>query len=422
MNKSPANNEQGKSFWLVIFCLVISGEIIFSLPFHIPRYFRPTVLEVLGLSNADLGDLFAVYGVLAMLSYFPGGVLADHFSARKLMAFSLLATGIGGLFLAQLPGRSALGFLFGYFGITSILLFWAAMIRTTREWGGAPAQGRAFGLLDGGRGLVAAAAASVAALLFSTLLPANAVDISDQERDRALQAVIYLYTSMTLATAVLVWFLVPDGHRDRYEQTKHSLTGVRNVLSRSAIWWQALIVICAYCGYKGLDNYGLYAVDVLAMDEVESARFTSIAAYLRPVAAIAAGFIVDRLSGTRVITNAFLILAIGYALLSSLQPDDITRSVIFGNLLITFVGVFAIRGVYFALLEETHITESYTGTAVGLISVIGFTPDIFFAPISGRILDASPGIEGYHHYFILLTFTAVTGMVATIMLTGGKKK
>ena len=47
-------------------------------------------------------------------------------------------------------------FYVGFFGVTTILFFWAALIRATRDWGGNNAQGRAFGLLDGGRGLLAA--------------------------------------------------------------------------------------------------------------------------------------------------------------------------------------------------------------------------------------------------------------------------
>ena len=78
-------------------CLILAGEMIFSLPFHITRYFRPSFLETFSLSNAALGDVFALYGVIAMLSYFPGGLLADRFSARSLLAFSLLATAAGGL-------------------------------------------------------------------------------------------------------------------------------------------------------------------------------------------------------------------------------------------------------------------------------------------------------------------------------------
>src|SRR5687768_7471760 len=69
----------------VMIALVVAGELIFSLPFHVPRYFRPSVLAALGLSNAGLGDVFAVYGVTAMLAYFPGGLLADRLSARLLM-------------------------------------------------------------------------------------------------------------------------------------------------------------------------------------------------------------------------------------------------------------------------------------------------------------------------------------------------
>ena len=119
---------------------------MFGLPFHVARYFRATIIEVFGFSNAQLGDLFAVYGVTAMLAYFPGGPLADRFPARKLMAISLIATGIGGLYMATIPGPVGMAILYGYWGVTTILLFWAALIRATREWGGAFEQGRAFGI------------------------------------------------------------------------------------------------------------------------------------------------------------------------------------------------------------------------------------------------------------------------------------
>ena len=146
------NGDFYKKRFLIIFCLVLVGEAIFSLPFHIARFFRPSFLEVFNFSNADLGDVFAVYGVTAMLAYFPGGMIADRFSARKLLTFSLIATAAGGLYMASIPGILGMSVLFAYWGITSILLLWAALIRTTREWGGSLSQGRAFGILDGDRG------------------------------------------------------------------------------------------------------------------------------------------------------------------------------------------------------------------------------------------------------------------------------
>ena len=39
-----------------MFALIFGGEMMFSLPCHLPRYYRPTVLEVFGLSDADLGE------------------------------------------------------------------------------------------------------------------------------------------------------------------------------------------------------------------------------------------------------------------------------------------------------------------------------------------------------------------------------
>ena len=61
------------SRFFLMLTLVLAGEIVFLLPFHTTRFFRPTMLEAYGLSNTQLGDLFAVYGVMAMIAYFPVG-------------------------------------------------------------------------------------------------------------------------------------------------------------------------------------------------------------------------------------------------------------------------------------------------------------------------------------------------------------
>ncbi len=154
-----------------MFTLVIAGEMIFGLPYNIPRYFRPTMLEAFNFTNTQLGDVFAAYGVMAMLAYFPGGVLADRFSTRGLMTTSLIATAAGGLYMATFPNAAQMALLYGYWGVTSVFLFWAALMRATREWGGQGSQGAAFGLLEGGRGLMAAIFASFAVAVFSIYMP-----------------------------------------------------------------------------------------------------------------------------------------------------------------------------------------------------------------------------------------------------------
>ncbi len=106
-----------------MFALVFGVEMIFSFPYHLPQYYRPTVLEVLELSNADLGDAFVFYGVLAMIGHSFGGVLADHFSARKRMTLSLTTTSAGGVYLMSYPGFADLSFLHAFWGVTSVFLY-----------------------------------------------------------------------------------------------------------------------------------------------------------------------------------------------------------------------------------------------------------------------------------------------------------
>jgi len=408
--------EKTHSRYLMMFALILSGEMVFSLPFHVPRYFRPSILEAFHFSNADLGDVFAVYGVMAMLAYFPGGAIAQRFSGRKLMTLSLAATALGGFFMATLPGTFGMSMLYGYWGVTTILLFWAAMVRATRQWGGPLAQGRAFGILDGGRGLTSALFATIAVWCFSVFVSADLQQVSDQERREAIRSVIIFYSCATLGTSALVWFLVPDPPDDVRNSRPPGLSDMRAVIARPIIWLQALVVVCAYCGYKGLDNYSLYAFDVLSMSETDSANFAAKCAYIRPFAAISAGILADRFGVARNIGVIFGILVAAYALLGTMSPTVRLAGIIYANIFITFFCVFSLRGIYFALLGASQLPHHLTGAAVGLISLVGYTPDIFFAPVAGRLLDATPGVGGHQHYFILLAGTAIIGTTTAVFL------
>ena len=403
------------SRFMLMLTLVFAGEIVFLLPFHTTRFFRPTLLEAFELSNTQLGDFFAVYGIMAMISYFPGGALADRFSARGLLTASLIATSAGGLYMATYPGTVGLALLFGYWGITTILLFWAALIRATREWGGHDEQGMAFGILEGGRGLVAALLASLGVFLLASFLPDNLDQLNNEERKEAFRSVIFFYSGVTLATAALTWFVIPT--------VKHigdsALALFRNavtVLGRPLVWAQAAVIICAYCGYKGFDNYSLYAVQVLGMNEVDGAKITAYATYIRPVAAIAAGLVADRWAAGKTIGAAFALMVVAYAAVAVSTPVGAGVFIIYGNLFVSVVAIFMLRGVYFALLEENQVPPYLTGAVAGTVSFIGYTPEIFFGPITGRILDANPGPVGHQHYFLFLAAVATIGVAVVVWL------
>ncbi len=146
---------------LTMLSLILAGEAVYSPTFHPARYFKSSLLATFEIDEFQLGQVFAVYGAVATACYFLGGPLADRFSPRKLIAGSLCATALGGFYMATIPSFTSLYIIFGFWGASTVLALWAPLIRATREWGGEDGQGRAFGILDAGRGLAAALLAAV---------------------------------------------------------------------------------------------------------------------------------------------------------------------------------------------------------------------------------------------------------------------
>lgn len=402
--------------YLTMFALIFAGEAVFSLPFHIPRFFRSSVLDVFDFSNTQLGDAFAGYGLMAMLAYLIGGPIADKYAPRTLLVLSLVLTALGGLVMASIPGIATMYWVYAYWGATTIFLFWAPLMKATREWGGQLAQGQAFGLLDGGRGLVAAASASFAVIYFAWLLPADLELTSASNSKEALQSVIYFYSGLTLFAALLVWILLPSSDQSSSQKSGLPFSNIREAIKKPIVWVHAAIIVCAYCAYKGLDNYALYCVEVLGMNQVEAAQFTSNAAYLRLFGALLVGLLADRFGASRTIAATFIALTVSFLLLSQSDPNSTGFVFLYANILVTFFAAYAMRGIYFALLEEVKTPAYLTGTTVGLISVLGYTPDVFYYPIAGRILDSAPGIEGHQLHFMFLGSIMFVGLILTLVL------
>jgi nitrate/nitrite transporter NarK len=409
-------------FWFML-GLVVAGEAVFLLPYYPARFFRPTVLEVFQLTNTELGAAQGVYGILAMAGYFLGGPLADRFPARNLLALSLWATAAGGLYMSTFPDYRGAIFLWGFFGITTILLFWAALIRACRDWGGHDTQGRAYGLLDGGRGLLGALLTSIAVVIFGLAFPEGYGAASFEDKQEALRVVIYGFTAVTAATGVFVWFVISDGHpadeHDLEEWKSHTESvweHILRVLRIPAVWLQAMIILCAYVGYKGFDNYGLFAVQGYGIDEITAGQIVAVGAWMRPIGALGAGLLGDRFNVSRMIVIVFAMLLASDLFFALTTPIPGLVPVMLSNTLLGALAIFGLRSLYFALFEEEKVPAAITGTAIGFVSVIGFTPDIFVAYVGGILLDRSPGLLGHQHYFMFLAAFSALGVVVSFTL------
>lgn len=403
--------------WIIMLSLIMAGEAIFTLPYHVTRFFRPTVLEVFGLSATELGVAQAAYGVVAMVAYFFGGPLADRFSARKLLAVSLWLTALGGLYLATLPGYYGAMFVWGFFGLSTILFFWAALIKATRSWGGLSGQGLAYGVLDGGRGLLAAVLASLGVLLFSVAFPEGYDAASAADKRTTLQQIILGYTTVTALTGVMVWFTLrglPDTSAPAHSPLFRHFWQVMRI---PAVWLQTVVLVCAYTSYKAFDQYALFAVRGHGIDEIEAAQIVTLGAWTRPLAALLLGLLADRFGVSKMIVICFGILITSHSLFAFTGQEMGTFSFILANTVVTGIAIFGLRGLYFALFEEGKVPLAMTGTAIGVVSVIGYTPDVYVAAIAGYLIDNNPGLLGFQYMFMCLLGTAVMGAAAAYAFT-----
>ena len=410
------NREINNKKFLILTLLILSGEFIYFLPYVLSRVFRPTFLDVFQLNNFQLGSLFSVYGVVALLSYIYGGVITDRYSPRKLMSSALFLTALGGLVLASYPSYQTLQILYGYWGFTSVFLFWGAMIKATRLWGGDNNQGKAFGFLDGGRGIVAASMGSIGVFVFTIVLTSDIESASVLERQEAFRYVILLSSFMVafIGLLVLIFLRNMEDKNTNFELPLNTLTNIKGVSKNESIWLLMLIIMCAYVGYKVTDIYSLYASEVMLYDQIEAAEVGALQLYLRPIVCVAIVLLADRTKNMFWIIFGFVTMLIGALIFSFgiIKPD--MNFIFFLSLVILAVGTYSIRALYFAVLKEANVAFALTGTAVGIISVVGYSPDIFAGPIMGYLLDENPGIIGHQYVYFMLVIFSIIGLIASI--------
>jgi len=406
-----------KPSWFYLVLLILSGEAIFILPFVLPRVFRPTVLDVLELDNVELGLCFSVYGLVAMVSYVFGGPLADKYQPRKLIAVALWMTALGGFLFAQYPALWVLQILYGWWGFTTIFLFWAPMIKATRIWGGTDSQGKAFGFLDGGRGLTGALFSLLGVLIFSFFLTTSADLAELPDRKAAFTYVLYTVSIIIILVGILVWFFMKTGDGEKEVILERiSWKDVKQVLKLPSVWLLMIIILCGYVGYKITDIISQYAEEVMLYNQVEAAKVGTLLQFLRPATGILFGLIADRLRITWLLFVGFVFALIGGLLFASGVIAPTTITLFFISVLVIAVGVYAIRALYFGVMQAGKIPLTLTGTAVGVISLIGYTPDVFAGPAYGMLLDAHPGEElGHQNVFWMLSIFAFVGGVAAFI-------
>lgn len=402
--------------------IIIAGEAIFMLPFLIPRLLRPLIIESWGISNTNIGLAFSAYGASALVSYFLGGPLADKYSPRALITNSLVLTSIVGAFLIMNPNPTTFIASYFCFGITTTLMMWGALIKLTHLIGGSDRRASAMGLLDSGRGLTAALMSSL--LLYVLTILSQAPGLSSIMNLNIVYIVTILFT---FTISIIVWFALADLKvGDENPTHRWDMKKAKEVLKSKNVWLLSLVILSSYCGYKNIDNFSVYLVDVQGLTIERSSYYTSIIFWLRPISTLIAGLVADRVAvkirGGRFLTLSVLLMMGAITQLFLNQDINASFNIIFTTMIFSATFAYSLRAIYFAVFDELTIPNHVVGTAVGIVSVVGFLPDFFFGALTGYLIDNYPGRLGYNYVFLFTGLFLLLGSLAALVLYFQVKK
>ncbi len=236
-------------------------------------------------------------------------------------------------------------------------------------------------------------------IIFTSTFIENINDNSFFIPGSPIKAVITFYSITTFIAGIVIWFYFKD------ESNTKSSIEIRVAFKKikkfyKLIFFQSLIVLSAYSAYKGIDYYSQYFYEIMNYSKEKAASTMSNLSYLRPLCAIFAGIIADKISATKLSIYLFIALIIAFLYLGLISTIFNLEILIIINIMISMAAVFALRGVYFCYLQETKIPTNIIGFSVGIISLIGFFPDVYIGPVFGYFLDTYSKVKAFNLCYI----------------------
>ena len=396
----------------ILLLLATGAGIIFQLPYIRETFYVP-IQNAMNLTNEQMGLLSSGYASVALVSYFIGGIIADKFSARKLLTFSFVATGILGLWFSTFPGFTVSRIIFVLMGITTIITYWSACIKATRMLGTSEEQGRLFGLQEGLRGITNALLVFGMTFAFSRYTSEVA----------GASAAIKVCSISVIFIGILNFIFIEDTAKvEKSESIIEVTKGMFKALLIPRVWLLVAIIFTAYSVY-GISGYvTTYAQNFFGLDAAAAANLGAIRYLVQGLGGIIGGIIADKInSRMKVIIGGAVGVIISFAAYLFMPASASLLGLIIFNFFFGLFFIYIVRSQYFAVHQDANIPINMSGRVSGISSALGYTPDIFMYTLLGSWMD-SYGQRGYNMTWIYAIVAAILCIIFTFILSRVVKK
>ncbi len=401
--------------WFTFIVLIIGGGTIYKLSSLKDAFYVP-MQEFMHLSHTQIGAAMSVYGLVQTVGNVGSIYISDRFSKKTLIPLSLVGIGIVGAYLSTFPSYYGILACWGLFAFFGEVTYWPVLLKAVRSLGTDEEQGRMFGFLEAGRGVVDVIIAFTALGIFALL----------GKSAGALKGSILFFSAMVVIVGIISYFLLEDDKvstkdKDGNEASKNkvAMEGVMEAIKMKEIWVVSFTIFSVYSVYCGLTYFIPFLRDIYGMPITMLGAYGIINQYgLKMIGGPVGGFLVDKKfkSASKYLRVALLVAAIAMGIFILLPHSKMglypgmAATLGFGAI------IFTMRAVFFAPINEIHVPDHISGAAMSIACIFGYSPSMFAYSLYGSMLDAHPGIAGYRMVFTTMIGFAVLGILITTIL------
>ena len=397
--------------WISFGTLMLGAGTIYKLGFLKDAFYVP-MQEFMGLSHTQIGTAMSIAGLISTFGFLASIYLTDRVSKKIMIPLSLISICLCGVWLSTFPAYGVFLLIYCLLAVCADMLYWPTMLKTVRLLGNEDEQGRMFGIMEAGRGLMDPIVAFSALGIFSAF-GSNAF---------GLKMAILFYSVVPGVIGVILYFLLepdqnvskPSESEKNVNANKQAWEGVVRALKNKNIWLVSFNVFFVYSVYCGLTYFIPFLEEIYALPVAMVGVYGIINQYgLKMLGGPVGGYITDKVlrSATRYLQIAFAIVAVILVIFTILPHQSM--GIILGMAISLTISafVYSMRAIFFAPMDEVDVPREITGSAMSLGSFIGYLPGAFMYAVYGGILDNFSGIAGYRIVFAVMAVFAAGGIL-----------
>ena len=397
-----------------IIAFAIAGSVIYELP-YIKYVYYDKLVEAFQITNAQAGLLLSVYAIGCLVLYIPGGIVADKFSAKKMLVLSLFGTGILGIVLAFSMNYTTALIVFFLLALTTSFVFWTALNKGLCLLGGEEDSGLTFGWYH----------ALSAVISFCTALIFWKLYASVEDAHTAMFRTILAMSVSVIIAGIFVILTYKEKNSSNIEdEEKFKLSDVGKAIKNPYLWWASIIMFVIYTVYSNVSYFTPYLSSQIGIDVSDSAFLGVVRGYLLYFLSPLGGYIADKIlkSTLKFYGYGFAVLAVLFFVTMRIPAgqDSMTLAVTITMLASAFS--MMMYGIMWSILNEIKIPVTYAATAIGLASMLIYLPDLFVPAMFGNWLDRLGEQAGYFRMFLFMGICCAAAVILSFALAKKMKK